>query len=315
MLVSADGVAHSARIASDDWSETPRLTDWAMYLRAQVMDEHGQILALSNPLFEAPLGPETEVNSRCYRWRARSPAGDVLALIKCPDCGRDVSTLAAACPGCGRPIATATNPSPTQPAAPPDPPGILRSNLGDLTVAAQPSRRSGFPVAAVLVVALVVVLVGAVVVLLQPTATPASPRPASVAATTAAVPAATVASSQRPAPVGAPLPAVNDISCDALESTIFHIHAHLALFVDGQEQVIPFGVGIGQPWEVSDSAEGPFVNNGSCFYWIHTHTEDGVLHIESPIRRSFTLGDFFGIWQQPLSPTQMGRRRAPSSPT
>jgi hypothetical protein len=230
-----------------------------------------------------------------------------LALIKCPDCGRDVSTHAAACPGCGRPIAAAITAGPTQPEAPPVQPGVLPSNVGDASVAPRPNKRSGSPVVAVLVVALLAVLAGGVVVLLQPASTPASQRQASLAATTAPVPAATGASSQRTAPVAAPLPAVNDISCDALESTIFHIHVHLALFVDGQELQIPFGVGIGQPWEVSDSAEGPFVTNGSCFYWIHTHTEDGILHIESPIRRTFTLGDFFSIWQQPLSTTQMGQ--------
>jgi hypothetical protein len=235
-----------------------------------------------------------------------------LALIKCPDCGRDVSTLAAACPGCGRPIAIAAAPgsSPQQPQASPVLPGILRSNLAEVAIAEPPRKRAGFPTAAVLVVALVVVVAGAVL-LLWPSAGPAAPPAASVAATRAPVPTATAAAvsgtnPQRTLPVGAPLPAVNDISCDALESTIFHIHVHLALFVDGQEQVIPFGVGIGQPWEVSDSNEGPFVTNGACFYWIHTHTEDGILHVESPTRRTFTLGDFFGIWQQPLSPTQMG---------
>jgi hypothetical protein len=185
---------------------------------------------------------------------------------------------------------------------------MLRSNLGDITMAPPPRQRSGLPVAVVLLVALLVVLVVGAVVLLLPASRPAPPRAASVAATSAptttAVPG--VANPQRTSPVGVPLPTVNDISCDTLESTIFHIHVHLALFVDGQELPIPFGVGIGQPWEVSDSNEGPFVTNGSCFYWIHTHTEDGVLHIESPIRRTFTLGDFFGVWQQPLSPTQMG---------
>ena len=103
-----------------------------------------------------------------------------------------------------------------------------------------------------------------------------------------------------------PMPDVNGISCDALESTIFHIHVHLAIFVDGQEQLVPLGVGIGQPWQVEDSAEGPFVTDGSCFYWIHTHTGDGVVHIESPARRRFTLGDFFAIWQLPLSASQVG---------
>lgn len=102
------------------------------------------------------------------------------------------------------------------------------------------------------------------------------------------------------------LPDTNGISCDTLEGTIVHIHVHLAIFVNGQEQQIPFGIGIGQPWQVSDSDEGPFVDDGSCFYWLHTHTEDGIIHIESPTRRRFTLGDFFAIWQQPLSANQVG---------
>ena len=33
-----------------------------------------------------------------------------MALTTCPDCGRQVSTEAAACPGCGRPMATTTRP-------------------------------------------------------------------------------------------------------------------------------------------------------------------------------------------------------------
>jgi hypothetical protein len=99
---------------------------------------------------------------------------------------------------------------------------------------------------------------------------------------------------------------INAISCDALESTVVHVHVHLAIFLDGEEQQIPFGVGIGQPWQVSNGGQGPFVTDGACFYWIHTHTDDGVIHIESPVRRRFTLGDFFAIWQVPLSTNQVG---------
>ena len=98
----------------------------------------------------------------------------------------------------------------------------------------------------------------------------------------------------RPTPVAVPvpgaaaagdgsLPDINGISCDTLEGTIVHIHMHLAIFVNGQEQPIPHGIRIGQPWQVSDSDEGPFVEDGSCFYWIHTHTDDGIVHIESPL--------------------------------
>src|SRR5712691_4867029 len=38
-----------------------------------------------------------------------------MALVKCPDCGRDVSTAATACPQCGRPMAAVAAP-PAQPA-------------------------------------------------------------------------------------------------------------------------------------------------------------------------------------------------------
>jgi hypothetical protein len=51
MLVSQDGVEYSTRVASDDWSDRLRITDWAGYLRAQVLDEHGQVLALTNVLY------------------------------------------------------------------------------------------------------------------------------------------------------------------------------------------------------------------------------------------------------------------------
>lgn len=40
-------------------------------------------------------------------------------LIKCPDCGRDVSLAATSCPGCGRPIAQAAPAAMTPVAAPP----------------------------------------------------------------------------------------------------------------------------------------------------------------------------------------------------
>jgi hypothetical protein len=103
-----------------------------------------------------------------------------------------------------------------------------------------------------------------------------------------------------------PMTPVNGISCDALESTLVHIHVHLAIFIDGEEHPVPYGVGIGRPWQVSDSTQGPFIEDGSCFYWVHTHSGNGVVHIESPVRRTFTLGDFFAIWRQPLSTTQVG---------
>jgi hypothetical protein len=96
------------------------------------------------------------------------------------------------------------------------------------------------------------------------------------------------------------------IPCARLESLLFHVHAHLAIYVDGEPEEIPYGIGIGQPWEVIAGSAGPYVSRGSCFSWLHVHSPDGIIHIEAPIPRVFTLGDFFAVWGEPLSATQLG---------
>ena len=35
-----------------------------------------------------------------------------MLLVKCIDCGKDISNLAPACPNCGRPVATRTKVTP-----------------------------------------------------------------------------------------------------------------------------------------------------------------------------------------------------------
>jgi hypothetical protein len=111
--------------------------------------------------------------------------------------------------------------------------------------------------------------------------------------------------------VAATYPPVNGIPCETSERVVFHIHAHLAIYANGQPQAVPYGIGIGKPWQVQQTAEGPFVSAGSCFYWLHTHTQDGIIHVESPQPRAFTLADFFAIWGEPLSSSQVGAARGP----
>jgi hypothetical protein len=77
------------------------------------------------------------------------------------------------------------------------------------------------------------------------------------------------------------------IACDAMEGQRIHIHQHLVLLDHGKPVPIPANVG-----------QVPARN---CLYWIHTHTPDGIIHIESPQSRTFTLADFFAIWGQPIS--------------
>lgn len=105
-----------------------------------------------------------------------------------------------------------------------------------------------------------------------------------------------------PAQAGSP---IDGIQCQANEQVLFHIHAHLTVFVNGAPRRIPYGIGIPGA-EASPTPAGPFVGSGSCFYWLHTHARDGIIHIESPIQRTYTLGDFFDIWGQKLGPTEVG---------
>ncbi len=95
---------------------------------------------------------------------------------------------------------------------------------------------------------------------------------------------------------------VDGITCDNSEQLLFHIHAHLAVYVEGAARLIPGGIGIGAPL-VYENGE---VVSGSCFSWLHTHDDSGVIHIESPVPRTFTLGEFFDLWGLPLSATTVG---------
>jgi hypothetical protein len=66
------------------------------------------------------------------------------------------------------------------------------------------------------------------------------------------------------------------------EGTAQHTHEHLDLWVDGQPVTIPSDIGINQ-------AAG-FLSP------IHTHDATGIIHVESPVVRDFTLGEFFDVW-------------------
>jgi uncharacterized protein YceK len=98
---------------------------------------------------------------------------------------------------------------------------------------------------------------------------------------------------------------VNGIQCGSKEELAYHIHAHLTVFDNGQARSIPGGIGIPGS-QVVQTTQGPVASGGQCIYWLHTHAPDGVIHIESPTKRIYSLGDFFDEWHQPLSATQVG---------
>jgi hypothetical protein len=107
----------------------------------------------------------------------------------------------------------------------------------------------------------------------------------------------------------APGSIVDGISGATEEQLAFHIHAHLTVFVAGSPRRIPYGIGIAPPLEVAPTPRGAFAVGGSAFFWLHTHAADGIIHIESPIVRTYTLGNFFDIWHEPLGPARVGPAR------
>lgn len=51
---------------------------------------------------------------------------------------------------------------------------------------------------------------------------------------------------------------IENIKCETVERTTFHIHAHLDIFINGKTYTVPAQIGI-----VPDK----------CLYWMHTHDE------------------------------------------
>ncbi len=75
-----------------------------------------------------------------------------------------------------------------------------------------------------------------------------------------------------------------DIGLQALSGgkSTLHIHEHINIIIDGHSVIVPANIGINQ-------IEG-FMSP------VHTHDNSGVIHVESPTIRNFTLGEFFDVW-------------------
>ena len=99
---------------------------------------------------------------------------------------------------------------------------------------------------------------------------------------------------------------IDGITCQVAEQVLFHIHAHLTIFVNGKPRRVPAGIGTGTPLEVDQTPAGAFVAGATCFMWLHTHAADGIIHTESPVQRVYTLGNFFDIWGQRLGRDRVG---------
>jgi hypothetical protein len=105
---------------------------------------------------------------------------------------------------------------------------------------------------------------------------------------------------------------VDGIRCQKNERLRMHVHTHLTLVVNGKARLVPAGIGIWPPLGPQSPKTGLFVvSQKYCFSWLSTHFADGIIHTESPVPRTFRLGQFFDVWGQPLSRTRLGPVRGP----
>jgi hypothetical protein len=77
------------------------------------------------------------------------------------------------------------------------------------------------------------------------------------------------------------------------EALTLHIHQHLDIFLNGRPVTVPSGIGV---------YDGQFITE------LHTHAAGaeglpgpanrptGVIHVESPTKTTYNLGQFFGVW-------------------
>lgn len=101
--------------------------------------------------------------------------------------------------------------------------------------------------------------------------------------------------------VSTPLGTVIDgIQCMPDTQLAYHAYAHLQVYVDGHSRALPGGIGMVDP-AATVTASGLLYETDTCLYWLHTRAADGVIAVESPIAHHYTLGNFFAIWDQPLS--------------
>ncbi len=85
------------------------------------------------------------------------------------------------------------------------------------------------------------------------------------------------------------------------EGTVQHIHSHLTVTVEGKPIAVPALLGIDE----QNASISP----------LHTHDQSGIVHIESPVKATFTLGQVFTEWDVALAAGKIGSYSGASGDT
>ena len=73
-----------------------------------------------------------------------------------------------------------------------------------------------------------------------------------------------------------------DVPFSNMEGTALHIHPRLSVSVSGEPVTVPTDIGISYAEQAMAA--------------VHTHDTVGTIHVESPVVRDYSLGQFFDVW-------------------
>ncbi|TMK69504.1 MAG: hypothetical protein E6G50_12135 [Actinobacteria bacterium] len=86
-----------------------------------------------------------------------------------------------------------------------------------------------------------------------------------------------------------------NLTSNPTEQLAYHIHQHLDIFVNGKHVTVPQCIGIYGCYQ-----------NFAFITELHTHRTDGIVHVEAPSNKHYTLGTFFAEWGVFLSKKCVG---------
>lgn len=103
---------------------------------------------------------------------------------------------------------------------------------------------------------------------------------------------------------------VHGVQCEPLAQLAYTSYAHLQVYVHGRSRALPGGIGIVDENPI-ETQHGLYYSALTCMYWLHTRAADGLVEVQSPVSRQFTLGDLFAVWNQPLDQRRVADVRGP----
>lgn len=86
---------------------------------------------------------------------------------------------------------------------------------------------------------------------------------------------------------------IGSFNCILNPPHTFAHYTHVSIIQNNEALALPGNIGASP------------TGNTHCFYTLHTHNSSGKVHVTPAAAATFTLGEFFTIWKQPLTNTNV----------